>query len=158
MNINKLIPLQYRLYSRSKQMRVGGGYFLLLSKILYKFIRIYFQCDIPYTCALNEVYLCHQGFGIVISPMAVIGAGTYIQHGVKFWVNEKTLKAPVIGKKVIIGAKSTIIGGISVGECAIIGAGAVVTKDVPPYATVVGVPAKVIKINNPSDYINNEEL
>lgn len=106
---------------------------------------------------LKNVYLCHQGFGIVISPMAVIGEGTYIQHGVTIGVNEQTLKAPVIGKNVKIGAQAVIIGGIKVGDNAVIGAGAVVTKDVPPFATVVGVPAKVIKINISTEN-NNEEL
>ena len=136
----------------------GGGILLIICKILHRCIRIRFQCDIPYSCDLNNVYLCHEGFGIVISPKAKIGEGTYIQHGVTIGVNEQTLKAPVIGKKVKIGAQAVLIGGITIGDNAIIGAGAVVTKDVPPYATVVGVPAKVIKINNPTEYFTNEEV
>lgn len=50
-----------------------------------------------------------------------------------------------IGHDVWIGTRSIIMGGITIGNGAIIGAGAVVTKDVPPYAVVAGVPAKVIK-------------
>lgn len=146
MNINKLIPIQYKYYQISKKIR-PGGIFLLISKVLNLYIRVRFQCDISYRCNLNNVHLCHQGFGIVISPYAVIGEGTYIQHGVTIGVNEQTLKAPVIGKNVTIGAQAIIIGGISIGDNAIIGAGAVVVKDVPPYSTVVGVPAKVVKIN-----------
>lgn len=153
MGINNLISLQFKLYKKSNQINFfGGGILLLLSKILHRYIRIRFQCDIPYSCDLRNVHLCHQGFGIVISPMAIIGKGTYIQHGVTIGVNEQTLKAPVIGEKVIIGAHAIIIGGITIGNNAIIGAGAVVIKDVPPYATVVGVPAKVIKINKPTEY------
>lgn len=93
------------------------------------------------------MYFCHQGFGIVITPTAKIGEGTYIQHGVTIGVNEDTREAPCIGKNVRIGAQSVIIGGITIGDNAIIGAGSVVVKDVPAGATVVGVPAKVIKIN-----------
>ncbi|GIK63364.1 MAG: N-acetyltransferase [Chloroflexota bacterium] len=50
----------------------------------------------------------------------------------------------IIKKRASIGSNATIICGITIGENALVGAGAVVTKDVPPYAIVVGVPAKVI--------------
>lgn len=50
-----------------------------------------------------------------------------------------------IGKNVWIGMNATIMKGVTIGEYAIIGAGAIVTKDVPPYAIVAGVPAKIIK-------------
>jgi len=50
-----------------------------------------------------------------------------------------------IGNDVWIGSNSVIMGGVNVGNGAVIGAGAVVTKDVPDYAIVVGVPAKIIK-------------
>lgn len=51
----------------------------------------------------------------------------------------------VIGNDVWIGAHATILGGVRIGNGAVIGAGAVVAKDVPPYAVVVGNPAKVVK-------------
>ena len=50
-----------------------------------------------------------------------------------------------IGNDVWIGARVMVMGGVSIGDGAVIGAGAIVTKDVPPYAIVVGVPAKVIR-------------
>ena len=50
-----------------------------------------------------------------------------------------------IGKNVWIGMNATIMKGVTIGEYAIIGAGAIVTKDVPPYAIVAGIPAKIIK-------------
>jgi acetyltransferase-like isoleucine patch superfamily enzyme len=51
-----------------------------------------------------------------------------------------------IGKYTWIGGNSTILPGVTVGEGAIIGAGSVVTHDIPPYSVAVGVPAKVIKV------------
>ena len=51
----------------------------------------------------------------------------------------------IVGNDVWIGSRATILGGVTIGHGAIIAAGAVVTKDVPPYAIVGGVPAKVIK-------------
>lgn len=60
-------------------------------------------------------------------------------------VKDKKEETVCIGNDVWIGANSVILSGIHIGDGAIIGAGAVVTKDVPPYAVVGGVPAKVIK-------------
>lgn len=140
MDVMKLIELQYRLYR-------GGVISRIASKLIYRYIRIRYQCDISYQCNLKDVYLCHQGFGIVINPKAKIGAGTYIQHGVTIGINETTMQAPSIGCNVRIGARAVIIGGIHVGDNAVIGAGAVVVKDVDENTTVVGVPAKVIRIN-----------
>ena len=56
-------------------------------------------------------------------------------------------KGPItIGKNVWIGEMAIILGGVTIGEGAIIGAHAVVTKDVPAYSVVAGIPAKVIKL------------
>lgn len=56
------------------------------------------------------------------------------------------LPAPIrIGKKVWIGANATVVPGVSIGDGAVIAAGAVVTKDVPARTVVAGVPAKVVK-------------
>jgi serine O-acetyltransferase len=54
---------------------------------------------------------------------------------------------PTIGDNVTIYANSVIIGGIKIGDNAIIGAGAVVVKDVPPKAVVAGNPAIILKLN-----------
>ena len=60
-------------------------------------------------------------------------------------------KEVVIGDGVWIGANSCILPGVHIGDCAIVAAGSVVTKNVPSYTIVAGVPAKFIKNNHPSE-------
>lgn len=78
--------------------------------------------------------------GIVISGDAVIGRNCTIFHEVTIGINEiKSAEAPIIGDNVFIGAGAKIIGKVQVGSNSRIGANAVITKDVPEGATVVGV-------------------
>lgn len=74
------------------------------------------------------------------------------------WIDEDVNKAvfgvTTIGNDVWIGSHALILGGVSVGDGAVIGAGAVVTKDVPPYAIVGGVPAKLIRYRFDEDTVN----
>lgn len=64
-------------------------------------------------------------------------------------------KKVLIGNDVWIGTKATIMPGITIGDGAVVGSNAVVTRDVPPYAIVVGVPAKIIKYRFNEETIND---
>lgn len=95
---------------------------------------------------------CHfqdQG-GIVIGDGAFIGHNVVlatINHDLDPKNNRKNHYAPItIGKNVWIGANATVLPGVSIGDWAVIGAGAVVTKDVPAKSVVGGVPARIIKM------------
>ena len=59
--------------------------------------------------------------------------------------SKKNLEGPWIGKKAIIGANATVLAGLKIGECALVGAGSVVTKNVAPGSVVAGVPAETVK-------------
>ncbi len=84
---------------------------------------------------------------------------TEAHNATKFqWTAKDTNAAPVkkaiVGNDVLIGSHSLVLGGVTIGNGAVVAAGAVVTKDVPPYAVVGGVPAKVIKYRFSRDIID----
>lgn len=77
------------------------------------------------------------------------------------WTNENLFEEHSyvrIGNDVWIGQRAMVMGGVSIGNGAVIGAGAIVTKDVPPYAIVGGVPAKIIRYRFPDDVIEKLEF
>lgn len=74
-----------------------------------------------------------------------VGENVYVNHLVT--VGEKNGQKPIIGDGVVLHANCIIVGGITIGKNAIIGAGAVVTKDVPENAIMIGNPAKMILKN-----------
>lgn len=77
------------------------------------------------------------------------------------WVKMNTVfneyKRVIIGNDVWIGARAMVLGGVKIGNGAVIAAGAVVTKDVPPYAIVGGIPAKIIKYRFSPELIDQLE-
>ena len=120
-------------------------------------------------CSIGEG--CNLGQNVVVSPSVVLGKNVKVQNNVSIYtgviceddvflgpsmvftnvinprsaVNRKNeFKQTLVKKGASIGANATIICGITIGEYALIGAGAVVTKDVPAFALVVGNPSKPI--------------
>lgn len=74
------------------------------------------------------------------------------------WVKESAVtpfKRVVVGNDVWIGVRTMVMGGVRIGDGAVIGAGSIVTKDIPPYAVAVGVPAKVIRYRFPQEQIDD---
>nr|WP_281267960.1 DapH/DapD/GlmU-related protein [Methanospirillum stamsii] len=61
-----------------------------------------------------------------------------------------------MGNDVLIGTMAIILRGVTIGDSAIIGAGSVVTKDVPPYTIVAGNPAKIIRTISDEDVISSD--
>ncbi len=95
-----------------------------------------------------------HAFALVVNDQTVIGHHVHLRHCITIGCVKKPDgsqgPSPVIGDYVEIGANACIIGGIRIGNNARIGAGAVVTKDVPPGVTVVGNPAVIVKSSGKS--------
>ena len=93
----------------------------------------------------RRVFIDH-GMGVVIGETAEIGDDTTLYHGVTLggtsW--NKGKRHPTLGKNVVVGAGAKILGPIMIGDGARIGSNAVVVKDVPAGATVVGIPGRIV--------------
>ena len=101
------------------------------------------------------VFIDH-GNGVVIGETAEIGTGTVLYQGCTIGGTGKETgkRHPTIGENCVISAGAKVLGNIKIGDFAKVGAGAVVLKDVPPHATVVGVPARVVRINGSKDAVD----
>ena len=121
----------------------------LLARITSQFAKWLTGIEIhPAAKIAGGVFIDH-GTGVVIGETAEIEEGVVIYQGVTLGGTgkEKGKRHPTIKKGATISAGAKVLGGFTVGEYAKIGAGAVVLKEVPPYATVVGVPGMVVRIN-----------
>lgn len=98
----------------------------------------------------RRVFIDH-GMGIVIGETSKIGDDCLLYKGVVLGGTtlEKKKRHPTLGNRVIVGSNATILGAITIGDGARIGSGSVVVKPVPPGATVVGVPGRVIESPTP---------
>jgi len=94
----------------------------------------------------RRLFIDH-GMGVVIGETAEIGDDVLMYQGVVLGGTtlEKKKRHPTIGNKVVIGAAAVLLGPIVVGEGARVGANSVVIKSVPPGATVVGIPGRIVQ-------------
>lgn len=121
----------------------------LLARITSQFCKFMTGIEIhPAAKIAGGVFIDH-GAGVVIGETAEIEEGVVIYQGATLGGTgkEKGKRHPTIKKGAVISAGAKVLGGFTVGEYAKIGAGAVVLKEVPPYATVVGVPGMVVRVN-----------
>ncbi|RKY31281.1 MAG: serine O-acetyltransferase [Candidatus Omnitrophota bacterium] len=109
--------------------------------------RLFTGIEIHPGAKIGRRFFIDHGMGVVIGETAEIGDDVLIYQGVVLGGTslEKKKRHPTVGNNVVIGAGAIILGPIKIGDGAKIGAGSVVIKSVPPGATVVGVPGRIVE-------------
>lgn len=118
----------------------------LLARCACEFARLLNGIEIhPAAHIGREVFIDH-GTGVVIGETAEVGDRVLMYQGVTLGGTGKQRgkRHPTIGSNVTLGAGAKILGAITIGDNTVIGAGSVVLKSIPPNATAVGVPARVV--------------
>ncbi|MDE6104931.1 MAG: serine O-acetyltransferase [Clostridia bacterium] len=130
--------------------RIANFFYRAHLKLLARIIsqRAKFKTGIeihPAAKIASGVFIDH-GSGVVIGETAEVGEGTVLYQGCTLGGTgkESGKRHPTVGRNCVISAGAKVLGNIKIGDCAKIGAGAVVLCDVPAYATAVGVPARII--------------
>ncbi len=125
----------------------------LLARMHSQFWRFWTQIEIhPGAQIASGVFIDH-GSGLVIGETAVVEKGVMLYHGVTLGGTGKDAgkRHPTVRQGALISAHAQLIGPIEIGENAKVGAGAVVVADVPSDVTVVGIPAKIVRVHGQKD-------
>ncbi len=118
-----------------------------LARLFSHFTRFITGIEIHPGATIGKRVFIDHGMGVVIGETAVINEGCTLYHGVTLggtsW--NKGKRHPTLERGVVIGAGAKVLGPITVGEGAKIGSNAVVVREVPPGATAVGIPARIVE-------------
>ena len=135
--------------------------FDLISRIISQTIRFFTGIEIHPGAKIGKNLFIDHGMGVVIGETSEIGDNVTIYHNVTLGGSSPSIDSerqrhekrhPTIGNDVVIGSGAQIIGPIKVGNNSRIAANAVVVKDVPENATMVGIPAKAVKLENKGSF------
>jgi serine O-acetyltransferase len=118
-----------------------------LARLLSHLTRFFTGIEIHPGATIGRRVFIDHGMGIVIGETAEIGDDCLLYKGVVLGGTtlEKKKRHPTLGQGVVVGSNACILGAITIGAGARVGSGSVVVRDVPPGATVVGVPGKIVK-------------
>ena len=137
------------------------GGFDLIARIISQTIRFFTGIEIHPGAKIGKNLFIDHGMGVVIGETSEIGDNVTIYHNVTLGGSSPSIDSerqrhekrhPSIGNDVVIGSGAQIIGPIKVGNNARIAANAVVVKDVPENATMVGIPARAVKLENKGNF------
>lgn len=118
-----------------------------LARFISNFARWLTGIEIHPAAVIGRCVFIDHGMGIVIGETAEVGDGCTIYQGVTLGgtsLAKGKKRHPTLGRGVIVGAGAQVLGGFTVGDGARIGGNAVVIKEVPPGATAVGNPARIL--------------
>ena len=135
--------------------------FDLIARIVSQMVRFFTGIEIHPGAKIGKNLFIDHGMGVVIGETSEIGDNVTIYHAVTLGGiapsinsedqrNEK--RHPTIGNDVVIGSGAQIIGPVKVGNGSRIAANAVVVKEVPENSTMVGIPAKAVKVGNQGNF------
>ena len=135
--------------------------FKLLARMHSQFWRFWTQIEIhPGATIASGVFIDH-GAGLVIGETAIVEKGVMLYHGVTLGGTGMYVgkRHPTVREGALFSAHAQVIGPIEIGAKAKVGAGAVVVSDVPSDVTVVGIPAKIVRVHGKKDepIIHQEE-
>ena len=131
-------------------MQWAGRYRLAPLEMLFNRLNsILCNCIIGRGADFGPRFVLVHATGVVINGRVRGGAGVKVEHQVTIGAERR--ESPRLGDDVFVGAGAKILGAVSVGTGARVGANAVVVKDVPAFATVVGIPARVVRTRDGSE-------
>ena len=135
--------------------------FDLIARIISQTNRFFTGIEIHPGAKIGKNLFIDHGMGVVVGETSEIGDNVTIYHNVTLGGSSPSIDSerqrhekrhPTIGNDVVIGSGAQIIGPIKVGNNARIAANAVVVKDVPENATMVGIPARAVKLENKGSF------
>ncbi|HEP1452132.1 TPA: serine O-acetyltransferase [Streptococcus pyogenes] len=128
-------------------------HFKLLARMHSQFWRFWTQIEIHPGAQIAPGVFIDHGAGLVIGETAIVEKGVMLYHGVTLGGTGKDCgkRHPTIRQGALISAHAQVIGPIDIGANAKVGAAAVVLSDVPEDVTVVGVPAKIVRVHGQKD-------
>ncbi len=120
----------------------------LFPRLLSHLARMVTGIEIHPAATIGSHFVIDHGSGIVIGETTIIGDCVTLFQGVTLGGTgkERGKRHPTLGSHVVVGAGAKILGGMTIGDYVTIGANSVVLKSVPPHSTVIGVPARVIRV------------
>jgi len=116
---------------------------LPLEMIFNKMNAVFCNCIIGRGAEFGSGFVLIHSTGVVINGKVRGGSNILIEQQVTIGADRR--QSPLLGNDLFIGAGAKILGAVSIGDGARIGANAVVVKDVPPHCTVVGIPAQIVR-------------
>jgi len=123
--------------------------FFVLARIISSVAKFFTGIEIHPGAKIGNGLFIDHGTGIVIGETAEIGNNVTLYQGVTLGGTGKEAgkRHPTVGNNVVVATGAKVLGSFKVGDYAKIGAGSVVLKEVPPYATVVGIPGRIVVMN-----------